>query len=107
MHPPVNGVPKYSAEDTTLTISNEAGETRTVPVPAGTGLLINVPALHYNRKLPCFDCSAYQISHRLARYWKDPYTFNPARFLDPDWPRDAFLPFSAGKYNFWFLRFVH
>ncbi|EIN08462.1 cytochrome P450 [Punctularia strigosozonata HHB-11173 SS5] len=79
MYPPVNGVPKYSAEDTTLTTTNEAGEKRTIPVPAGTGLLINVPGLHYN-----------------PRYWKDPHTFNPSRFLDADWPRDAFLPFSAG-----------
>ena len=31
-----------------------------------------------------------------ARYWDDPHTFNPSRFLK-DWPRDAFLPFSAGK----------
>jgi cytochrome P450 len=32
----------------------------------------------------------------IARYWKDPEEFQPARFLDPDWPRDAFIPFSAG-----------
>ena len=31
-----------------------------------------------------------------ARYWDDPDTFNPSRFLK-DWPRDAFLPFSAGE----------
>lgn len=31
-----------------------------------------------------------------ARYWKDPHAFKPDRFLAPDWPRDAFLPFSAG-----------
>lgn len=31
----------------------------------------------------------------LARHWEDPYGFKPARFLG-DWPRDAFLPFSAG-----------
>ena len=40
------------------------------------------------------------ISHRfycvLARYWKDPNTFKPERFLE-DWPKDAFLPFSAGE----------
>jgi len=33
-----------------------------------------------------------------ARYWKDPYKFNPSRFVG-DWPRDAFLPFSGGKYS--------
>ena len=32
-----------------------------------------------------------------ARYWEDPHKFNPSRFLG-DWPRDAFLPFSGGKY---------
>ncbi len=32
----------------------------------------------------------------IARYWADPHTFNPKRFLAADWPRDAFLPFSAG-----------
>jgi hypothetical protein len=38
-----------------------------------------------------------------ARYWKDPHTFNPSRFL-ADWPRDAFMPFSSGeKWN----RFFH
>ena len=31
-----------------------------------------------------------------ARYWDDPHTFNPSRFLK-DWPRDAFVPFSSGK----------
>ncbi|KAG8978825.1 hypothetical protein FRB90_008324, partial [Tulasnella sp. 427] len=30
------------------------------------------------------------------RYWKDPYAFKPSRFMDPGWPRDAFIPFSAG-----------
>jgi hypothetical protein len=34
----------------------------------------------------------------LARYWKDPHTFKPSRFLE-DWPRDAFIPFSAGKHG--------
>ena len=31
----------------------------------------------------------------LARYWKDPHTFKPERFLE-DWPKDAFIPFSTG-----------
>lgn len=29
-----------------------------------------------------------------ARYWEDPHAFKPQRFLE-DWPREAFLPFSA------------
>ena len=40
----------------------------------------------------------------LARYWKDPGTFNPSRFLAADWPRDAFIPFSSGeKWESFFL----
>ena len=33
-----------------------------------------------------------------ARYWEDPYAFKPDRFAG-DWPRDAFLPFSAGVFQ--------
>jgi hypothetical protein len=31
-----------------------------------------------------------------AKYWEDPFTFKPERFLG-DWNRDAFLAFSGGK----------
>lgn len=78
MFPPVNLIPKQAAEDTTLHTSNMAGEPVAVPCPAGTALAIHTPGLHYN-----------------PRYWEDPFAFKPARFLG-DWPRDAFLPFSAG-----------
>ncbi|KAF9075519.1 cytochrome P450 [Rhodocollybia butyracea] len=78
MFPSVNAIPKYSAEDTTLTISNAAGEKRTLPVPKGSVLVLNAVGLHYN-----------------PHYWKDPETFQPTRFLG-NWPRDAFLPFSSG-----------
>ncbi|PFH50911.1 hypothetical protein AMATHDRAFT_40534 [Amanita thiersii Skay4041] len=79
MYPPVTGIPKYSAEDTTLTTSNSHNEKFTFPVPKGTLLVIDTPGLHYN-----------------ARYWKDPYEFKPSRFLE-DWDRDAFAPFSIGS----------
>ncbi|KAF9059688.1 cytochrome P450 [Rhodocollybia butyracea] len=79
MFPPVLGIPKYSAEDTRLIISNDAGEKRDFGLPQGTNITLDVAGLHYN-----------------PRYWKDPEEFRPARFLDPEWPRDAFLPFSAG-----------
>jgi hypothetical protein len=42
-----------------------------------------------------------------ARYWDDPNTFSPSRFLK-DWPRDAFLPFSAGeRFAFKIFPFFH
>jgi cytochrome P450 len=78
MFPPVPAVPKYAAEDTSLTVDNADGGKTTFPVPSGTEVQLHVPALHYNPK-----------------YWKDPYTFRPERFLG-EWPRDAFLPFSSG-----------
>ena len=31
----------------------------------------------------------------LARYWDDPESFKPERFLG-NYPRDAFIPFSGG-----------
>ncbi|EDR04917.1 uncharacterized protein LACBIDRAFT_303797 [Laccaria bicolor S238N-H82] len=70
---------KQSAEDTTLNASNSRGEKTTIPVPKGTQLQISAPGVHYN-----------------PRYWEDPHAFKPSRFLNPDWPRDAFIPFSAG-----------
>ena len=30
-----------------------------------------------------------------ARYWEDPFTFRPERFMG-EWNRDAFVPFSGG-----------
>ncbi|THH17553.1 hypothetical protein EW146_g3277 [Bondarzewia mesenterica] len=78
MFPAVNGIPKFSAEDTSLVVSNINGDKITIPVPQDTNIVIHTPGLHYN-----------------PRYWEDPHTFKPERFLE-DWPRDAFLPFSQG-----------
>ncbi|KAF8638029.1 hypothetical protein AX16_010661 [Volvariella volvacea WC 439] len=78
MYPPVTAIPKRSAQDTTLTTSNASGDKLVIPVPEGTDIMISTPALHYN-----------------PRYWEDPNPFNPSQFLR-DWPRDAFIPFSAG-----------
>ncbi|KAG6849998.1 hypothetical protein H0H93_002788 [Arthromyces matolae] len=76
---PVTGIPKYSSEDTTLATLDSHGNKVMVAVPKDADISIDVAGLHYN-----------------PRYWKDPLSFMPSRFLDKDWPRDAFLPFSAG-----------
>jgi len=78
MFPPVPVYSKIAAEDTSLVTANSRGEKKSIPIPKGTVLNISVPGLHYN-----------------PRYWDGPHKFNPSRFLK-DWPRDAFLPFSAG-----------
>ncbi|KAL1946291.1 hypothetical protein VTO73DRAFT_15418 [Trametes versicolor] len=78
LFPPVITIPKQSAEDTSFTTTNAAGEKRTVPVPKGTYVTVHTPGLHNNPK-----------------YWADPDAFRPSRFLT-DYPRDAFLPFSGG-----------
>ena len=82
---------------------NIRGEKKAIPIPKGTNILINVVGTHYNRTYLVssadvsgfiyFDDEKYLFS---ARYWDDPHTFKPSRFLK-DWPRDAFLPFSAGE----------
>ncbi|KAG1760759.1 cytochrome P450 [Suillus occidentalis] len=78
MFPPVCTVPKTSAEDTAFTLTDVNGTMKTVVVPKGLGLTLDIVGLHYNPK-----------------YWEDPFTFKPERFLG-DWNRDAFLPFSGG-----------
>ncbi|KAJ3520439.1 hypothetical protein NM688_g9161 [Phlebia brevispora] len=78
MFPPVHSIPKSVAEDTSITVINVAGDKVTIPMPSGSNISMHMPGLHYN-----------------PRYWPDPYRFNPKRFLG-DWPKDAFLPFSAG-----------
>jgi len=78
LFPAVTAIPKVAAEDTTLMTHNRHGDRVPVYIPKGSNIVINTPALHHN-----------------PRYWEDPYTFKPSRFLG-DWPRDAFLPFSGG-----------
>ncbi|EKM77564.1 hypothetical protein AGABI1DRAFT_101616 [Agaricus bisporus var. burnettii JB137-S8] len=79
MFPSVSHIIKRSAEDTLFTVVNAQNERVTVPVPKGTDVNIDVLAMHNNPK-----------------YWDDPSTFKPDRFMKSDWNRDAFLPFSGG-----------
>ena len=43
-------IPKYSTQDTSLVVGNQAGETTVFHIPAGSRIRIDVPGLHYNRK---------------------------------------------------------
>jgi len=72
------------------------GEKCTIPIPKDSYVTISIAGLHYNRKVAYLPCDAISLHWTLARYWEDPHTFRPSRFLE-NWPRDAFLPFSAGK----------
>ncbi|KAL0562434.1 hypothetical protein V5O48_019653, partial [Marasmius crinis-equi] len=46
--PAVIGIPKSSAEDTTFVLRNEHDQSRTVPIPKGTNIVIHTPGLHYD-----------------------------------------------------------
>jgi len=79
MRPPVGTIQKRTTEDRTYITSNLKGDRREVFIPKGTAININVPAIHNH-----------------PRFWDEPNVFKPSRFNDPNWPRDAFLPFSNG-----------
>ncbi|KZT39771.1 cytochrome P450 [Sistotremastrum suecicum HHB10207 ss-3] len=79
MFPPVCYIPKKAGEDLVLPVSSAINdEKKTLQCPKGTNITLNTPGLHYNPK-----------------YWKDPETFNPDRFLE-EYNKDAFVPFSSG-----------
>ncbi|KIP01931.1 hypothetical protein PHLGIDRAFT_320485 [Phlebiopsis gigantea 11061_1 CR5-6] len=65
-------------EDTTLTSRNTLGDEVIIPVLKGSQVGVDVVGLHYN-----------------PRYWPEPHTFNPDRFLG-EWNREAFMPYSLG-----------
>lgn len=50
MFAPVTGLPKYCAKATTLTCAaaSSSEERVTVPIPAGSTVMIDIPGLHYN-----------------------------------------------------------
>lgn len=49
--PPTVEIPKFSADDTVFTLTNAAGEKRSLAVPRGTYVSICPSGLHNNRKL--------------------------------------------------------
>ena len=95
MFPPVAHIPKESAFDTTLRTKNKNGETIVIPCPKGTQIDLDAGALHFNRKLKQQRNDIRAEDRFAAKYWPDPHTFNPDRFLG-DWNRDAFISFSVG-----------
>ncbi|KAG8953494.1 hypothetical protein FRC04_002336 [Tulasnella sp. 424] len=89
MYPPVLNIPKRATEDTSIPVMpavrdngdqiDPLAKPQSLFVPKGTEFIMYTGSLHYN-----------------PRYWKEPYSFKPKRFLESDWPRDAFIPFSSG-----------
>ncbi len=98
----VGSITKKASEDTSLTtINTETKESINVPIPKDSIIIIYTNGIHYNRASYVTKC---YIRRKLiyfrtvaARYWDDPHEFKPKRFLQ-DWPRDAFVPFSTGKW---------
>ncbi|GAA5931442.1 hypothetical protein JCM1841_001669 [Sporobolomyces salmonicolor] len=81
---PVPSVIKQAALETwlparTVPKEGEKSEETKVFVPAGSLIRENVSGIHYSDEA-----------------WPDPYDFNPKRFLEKDWNRDSFYPFSSG-----------
>lgn len=99
-----------SAKDTSFSVSEalsaedvKAGKTpaqKTLFIPKDTTLYIDIVNVHYNRESalagPVTSAERVDVDSHIATYWEDPTAFKPERFLDPDWPRDAFLPFVTG-----------
>ncbi|QRV87790.1 cytochrome P450 family protein [Ceratobasidium sp. AG-Ba] len=75
LYPSVISISKITVEDTQMNL----GSGKVISVPSDTRVGVNVVGIQYN-----------------PQYWEDPDEFLPSRFLDPNWNRDAFIPFSAG-----------
>ncbi|KAG8735442.1 hypothetical protein FRC10_010601 [Ceratobasidium sp. 414] len=80
LYPMAPVIPKYATTNVTLTMNAPAPHTpATINVPESAQVSILARGLHYN-----------------PQHWDDPLDFYPARFMNPDWNRDAFIPFSVG-----------
>ncbi|KAL5634078.1 hypothetical protein ACGC1H_006046 [Rhizoctonia solani] len=78
LFPMATVMPKKATSDTIIT-TGFPPNARTVRVPASTVVHVCSTGLHYN-----------------PSYWESPDEFDPERFMDPHWNRDAFVPFSLG-----------
>lgn len=80
LYPMAPIIPKYAPAGATLntggSVLNKTGQ---VNVPESARVSIFAMGLHYN-----------------PQYWDNPFDFYPDRFMDPNWNRDAFIPFSVG-----------
>ncbi|CAE6464616.1 unnamed protein product, partial [Rhizoctonia solani] len=78
LFPMVGLMPKKATANTTITVGVPPF-TETLQVPASTKVHVFSTGLHYD-----------------PSYWENPDAFNPDRFMDPHWNRDAFIAFSLG-----------
>ncbi|KAF8686403.1 cytochrome P450 family protein [Rhizoctonia solani] len=78
LFPTVPMIPKMATADTTLMVGLPP-DNRTIHVPKSMTVHIQLTGLHYN-----------------PSYWESPEEFDPERFMDPHWNRDAFIAFSLG-----------
>ncbi|CAF1552887.1 unnamed protein product [Didymodactylos carnosus] len=75
LHPPVANIVRTAIEDNTIIDQNG----KQIHIKKGTDILLNFFMLHHSEK-----------------YWTNPWTFDPRRFLDGTLEPSIFLPFSAG-----------
>lgn len=91
LYPSVVVIPRYCVANTNVPVVRQpSGAKESVFMPAGSEVFVDAVALHYNR------ASMACPSDLAAVHWPDPHAFKPERFLDPNWPREAFMGFSAG-----------
>ena len=100
LYAPASFVPKVASEDCVLYPRDGSGNRVPVFVPKGSDIMFHMPGLHFNRAYSFLhfvhEESSYTHDGVIAKYWENPHEFDPSRFLKPDWPRDAFMPFSGG-----------
>lgn len=87
LFPVVPTIPKITTSDAFITLHRVDSSNTPVPtqvfLPAGTSIIWDTFGTNYSKA-----------------YWKDPYDFQPRRFIDtPEytWPRPTLTSFSAGR----------